>query len=118
MLGDGDLMSMREAQAAALPDVGEIWRRQRVGDGMGGFGETFTRIATVMCRIRETGERSLEGEIARRHGAMLGYVVTMPFGQDVQMGDQVRVLGRVFEVVWVAVRSYETARRVVCVEVV
>lgn len=115
MLSDYERASMIAAQIEALPDTGTVERKTLTDDGAGGFTETVTA-TSLPCRIgMPTG--SYERAIAGQLGAVAVSVLTFPAGSDIGEADRVTVGTRSFEVKWVFRPTFETARRVLCVEV-
>lgn len=116
MLSASELAAMRAQQEATMTLACTVKRPSRASDGQGGKTVTKTAVVTTVCRIGAAG-RAAQQMIAEKHGSVVGYTVTVPYGTDVTGKDEIEADGRVFEVVGVLRGSYETARRVVCVEV-
>ncbi|NLD42334.1 MAG: head-tail adaptor protein [Chloroflexi bacterium] len=116
MLSGAELAAMRAAQEAALPETCTRLRPALADDGTGGrtagppSGETFA------CRLAPTGGREVEA--AARLTSAVTYTVTLPAGADVRAEDTLAVGERRLEVIAVlGGGAWETARRVLCVEV-
>jgi len=112
-----ELIAMREAVEAILPDTCTIKRCSRTADGAGGFTEAWSDVATVKGRLAPAGARPDERAVADRLGVLVEWALTLPALTDVGPGDRVSIGGRTLEVVWVFTRSTEVARRVLCREV-
>lgn len=129
MLNDAALAAARTMQEAGMPDLCNIERLSLESDGMGGFEETWSVSGSaVACRIGPTGRLPEERELAGRLGDVMPLTLTLPAATDVKADDRIVVPSplaplpggegeRRFEVAGVVKRSYETARRVVCVEI-
>ena len=117
MLSDTELAAMRGTQAEALPDMCQGRRKTAARDGMGGQNETWRTTAIVACRVAPSGYIPQERVIAERMAAASLWTLTLPAGTDVKAADRLAVGMRTFEAAAVLARSYETARRVVCTEV-
>jgi len=119
MLSASDLAAMREAQDAALPDTCTIRRKTLVSDGMGGYTETWSDLATgVKCRIATSRYRPEEAAIAEKFTGRTLWMLTLPAGTDVTNEDRVVLSGTTYEVVGVlSAGSWEMCRRVLVVEV-
>jgi SPP1 family predicted phage head-tail adaptor len=113
----GELAAMRAAQNAALPDTCVIRRVTLTPDSYGGHTEEWNDIATVACRVAPSGHSPQEQVIAERMSATSTWTLTLPADTDVTAADRLVVGARTFEVAAVLARSFETARRVVCTEV-
>lgn len=126
MLSPDDLAAMRAQQEAAMPDTAAIYPVVQTSDSAGGFTEARgTMRASVVCRLAPTtgvAGRASTGRSERVRNGGLGleswWWVTVPVGTVIARTDQVVISGRTFEVVDTgAGPSWETARRVLCVEV-
>jgi head-tail adaptor len=117
MLTAADIASLRAAQEAALPETVTISRLTLADNGAGGFSESWATAATVSGRIGPYNRQASESIVAERLGGRAGYTVTLPALTDVREADRLVVGTRTFEVVQVIRRSHETARVVVCAEV-
>ena len=118
MLTAAELTAMRATLNASLPDTCEISRVTLEPDGAGGQTETWETIVTVACRVAPSGRSPQERVIAERLSNESTWTLTLPAETDVQAGDRIVVGTRTFRVAGVLTRSFETARRVVCSEVV
>jgi len=116
MLTTRDLTAMRDTQYEALPETATIRRTTETSDGMGGRQPATSDVGVTPCRLAPLGQSAQERVIAERLTGMTAYVATLPAGTDVRMEDEISIGARVLRVIAVLGRSYETARRVVCVE--
>lgn len=116
MLTSDQLAAMRTQQAAALPDAAEIWRYTSADDGAGGQLQTWAKLADTTGRVGAPSSPA-ERAIAERLTGVVTYTVTLPYNTTITSRDRVKISGRTFEVVGPVNGSWETARRVVCVEV-
>lgn len=119
MLSAEELAQLRAMQAEAMPETVAIHRKTLVDDGHGGFTETDTVVATVSGRISSPGRTPEERMLAAQMGASQVYTISLPAGTDAQTGDVLIVTtqnNRTFTVISPQFRSYETARRVICLE--
>ncbi len=97
MLSAAELAGMRAAQEAALPDTCHIRVRTKISDGQGGSTETWSTVVTA-CRIRPMSNEQVQ-RFADRLVGVSGWVITLPYGTAVALGDQVRLDGVDYEVV-------------------
>lgn len=118
MLTADELTEMRSTLNVSLPDTAQVQRKSLMSDGVGGFTESWSIVATVPCRVSPAGRFPDERVIAERLTAKSVWTITMPAETDIKPADRVEIGLWVFEVVAVMARSDEIARRVVCVEVV
>lgn len=114
------LAYIRARQATYLPDSARVLRKVTSSDGMGGRVVTWATAATVACRLAAAS--GAERVIGERITPSNTYTVTMPYGTDVRQADRVEVTvgsaaARLFEVAALLSGSNETARRVLCTEV-
>lgn len=117
MLTAAELAAMRTVQEAALPDSCTRSRPNLSSDGRGGQIVGTPDTKAFACRVAPTTGR--EAEVAARLTSQVSYTVTLPAGSDVLAEDTLSVGGRVLQVIAVlAGGAWETARRVLCVEVV
>lgn len=117
MLSAAELADMRTVQAEAMAGTAVISRKTLTTDGMGGFTETWAASGTVTCRVWPATESGAESLIADRITESDAWVITVPYATDVTAKDRVVADGRTFEVVSAIAHTWETARRVVAVEV-
>lgn len=117
MLTAAEIAEMRSVQVLAQAATCVITRRSLSSDGMGGFTETWAGVGTVTGRVWPATESGAERLIADRITEEDAWVITVPQGTDVVAKDRITESGRTFEVVTAIVHTWETARRVVCVEV-
>lgn len=117
MLTAAEVAEMRTIQAMALPGTAVISRRTLAADGMGGFTESWAAVGTVTCRVGPASESGAERMIADRITETDAWVLTLPAETSVLAKDRIVAEGRTFEVVNAIAHSWETARRVVAIEV-
>ena len=117
MLTADELADMQTVQEDAQPATATIQRFTRVSDGAGGQTETWATASTASCRVAPSGRAPEERAIAERMSAVSIWTLTLPADTSVLVADRIAVGTRTFEVVAALARSYETARRVICTEV-
>lgn len=117
MLTAAELAEMRSTQEQAMPGTCVISRKTLASDGMGGFTEAWAAAGTVIGRVWPATESGAERLIAERITEADAWIVTLPHGTDVVAKDRITESGRTFEVISGIAHTWETARRVVCVEV-
>jgi hypothetical protein len=117
MLSDFDLTDMGATQALTLTETGTITRYAVVDDGAGGVTRGAATATTLACRIGPAGKSGEERLIAERVAPQMAYTLTFAAGADVRESDTIVVGSRSFEVAGVVRHTFETARRVVCTEV-
>lgn len=117
MITPDELAAMRATQVETLPDTCQVRRKTLTSDGMGGQIENWETVTTVACRVAPSGHSPQEQVIAERMSATSTWTLTLPADTDVTAADRLVVGARTFEVAAVLARSFETARRVVCTEV-
>lgn len=115
MLAAADIIQMRDAITAALPDTCTILRIAREPDGAGGFSETASTVAEASCRTAPAGQN--EAEIGARLGVAALWALTLPAGIDIREADRVVCKGRTWEVAYRLEYPYELSCRVLCREV-
>jgi head-tail adaptor len=117
MLTAADLTAMRSTASASLVDVCLIKRVTLTSDGVGGYTSSWATAATVACRVAPA-RGPTELDLVNRAAAVQGWTLTLPYNTDVRPADRLVVGSRTFEVIGrLAAETYETARRVVCVEI-
>jgi len=111
---------MRDVQEDAMPDTAYVRSRTQAADGIGGYTDSWANGSAIACRVAPYSSRQGTDEVmAERIGARTAWTVTLPAATVVTTDNRLVVGSRTFEVVGVlAAHSWETARRVVCVEVV
>lgn len=82
--------------ARLLNAQAEVWRMSRTPDGMGGWAETWTRVATVRARFSQPSAR--ERQAADQSQSRLSHVVYLASDADVRRSDELRLGSRVFDV--------------------
>lgn len=95
-----------------------ISRPTSASDGRGGHTDTYTTVATVMCR--RTGPNisaANEAPAADRMQSSIEWVVSLPAGTSVQPKDRLVISGRTYEVNADLDRTTEIARYVVATEI-
>lgn len=117
MLTTAELTEMRSVQVQAQAGTCVITRGTLTADGMGGYTQTWSAAGTVSCRVMPATESGAERLIADRITEADAWVITVPQGTDVVAKDRISESGRTFEVVTAIAHTWETARRVVCVEI-
>ncbi|NPV85988.1 MAG: head-tail adaptor protein [Anaerolineae bacterium] len=118
MLSATEILSMRSGQASALPDVCILMSGSAVTDDTGGRIVTYVSSGSVMGRLSWSGFHPVEKVAAERLGISVPYVVTLPAGTEVNESQRIVINGRTFEVKAVLCGGeWETARRVLCAEV-
>ena len=117
MLTAAELADMRTVQDQAMAGTCVITRKTLTSDGMGGFTETWAAAGTVVGRVWPATESGAESLMADRITESDAWVITVPYATDVTAKDRITADGRTFEVVSAIAHTWETARRVVAVEV-
>lgn len=117
MLTAAELADMRSVQVLAQAGTCVITRGTLTSDGMGGFTQSWAAVGTVTGRVWPSTESGAERLIADRITEADAWIITVPQGTDVVAKDRITESGRTFEVVSAIAHTWETARRVVCVEV-
>lgn len=117
MLTAAELAEMRSVQVLAQASTCVITRRTLASDGMGGFTETWVAAGTVSGRVWPAQESGAERLIADRITEADAWIITLPHGTDVVAKDRIVESSRTFEVISAIAHTWETARRVVAVEV-
>ena len=107
---------MRATLDASLPDTATVSRDTEVSDGAGGWTVTTATSGPVACRVAPAGGR--EAVIAGKLDSVAAWTITLPALTDVTAKDRIVVGARTFEVAAVlGPRSWEIARRVLCLEI-
>ncbi len=101
MLSAVDLASMRAAVMASLPETARILRVIRQSDGLGGFLEVWTELATAPCRVAPRENTPVETAVGGRIVDRVLWVITLPAGLDVRPDDRIAVGSRTFEILGV-----------------
>ncbi|MGW3724832.1 head-tail adaptor protein [Streptomyces sp. NPDC000851] len=74
----------------------QVWRFTRTPDGMGGYSEAWSQVATVRARLSQPTSR--ERVLADAHQARLTHIAYLPSSADVRRSDELRLGTRVLEV--------------------
>ena len=117
MLTAAVLAEVRSVQVLAQAGTCVITRGALTADGMGGYTQTWSAVGTVTGRVWPARESGAERLIADRITEADAWVITVPQGTNVVAKDRISESSRTFEVVAPLPHTWETARRVVCVEV-
>ena len=115
MLPAADVLALREAITASLPDSCTVRRVTRTPDGAGGCSETESTVAETRCRAAPAGQN--EAEIGARLGVAALWALTLPAGTDIREADRIVCRGRTWEVAYRLEYPYELSCRVLCREV-
>lgn len=119
MLSIDELTQLKAMQAAAMPETVAIHRKTLADDGHGGFTQSDSTVATVAGRLGLPGRSPEERTLAAQVGVSQVYMISLPAGTDVRAADELVITtqgNRIFTVISAQIRSYETARRVICME--
>jgi hypothetical protein len=84
-----ELARLQAAQAALLPDFATIRTRTQTTDGQGGRTDTYTT-TVVRGRLRPMSAEQI-ARFADQLAGVSGWVITVPVGTAVALGDQIRV---------------------------
>lgn len=120
LLTAADLAHMRAMQAEAFPDLCSISRPTATTTPTGGQSKTWTTVArNVRFRLSAPfmSMRAAEGVTGERVSQVSTFIATFAREEDVRPSDQIVFGERVFEVTGYATGSWETAKRVTCVEI-
>ena len=81
-----------------MPESVEVWRKERIPDGEGGYVHDFPNepAATYPGRYRTAGARELE--IASQMSASVEGVITLPHDAEILDSDQLRRAGITYNV--------------------
>ena len=112
MLDAVELADMRTVQESGMPDTCILWRASTSQDDIGAVTSTWAAFGTTVCRVapRQPGEINMLGGRERSQSYWVG---TLPYGTDVEPGDEVRKGTSVFKVTGSFAReSWATAVRV------
>ncbi|MGW3674634.1 head-tail adaptor protein [Streptomyces sp. NPDC005166] len=82
--------------ARLLNTSADVWRDQRVSDGMGGWVSGWAKVGTVRARVSQPS--ATERVQGAQNGSELSHVVYLLPTADVRRDDQLRQGSRVFEV--------------------
>lgn len=115
MLAAADIIQMRDAITATLPDTCTILRIALEPDGAGGFSEAAATVAETRCRTAPAGQN--EAEIGARLGVAALWALTLPAGTDIREADRIVCRSRAWEVAYRLEYPYELSCRVLCREV-
>lgn len=114
MFSATELAEMRATAALALPDTATIKRPVRTVDAAGGTSETLTTVASgVACRVAR--ERPREVAQGGTQVVLAEWVVSLPYGTDVESGDLIEVAVRALRVVGLFAGSWRSVERALCV---
>lgn len=115
---DREIAELTAMETSAMPDTATISRATTASDSRGGFTATYTTAATTVCRVLRVSGTPREMERGGKTVTVRVTPIYLPTGTDVRDGDRIIVSGTTFEVLTaLAPQSYETARKVECVEV-
>jgi hypothetical protein len=114
MLTGAELVAMRAAQVAALPETCVRARATRTQTAGGSWTNGAASTITLDCRVSPNG---VPGEYLR-HSVASGrqpVMITLPSGSDVRRTDTLTVAGLTYEIIGlVSAGEWETALRCVC----
>jgi hypothetical protein len=108
---------MRKMQEQAMPDQATVQRPTYAGDGRGGQTKTLTLIGTFPARLAVSSYQPGVRKIGEREVPSAYATITLPYGTDVKPGDEVAISGRTFLAGSIVTGTWETARQVLCSEV-
>lgn len=114
---------MKSDQLIYLPDTGKIYRKSMTNTPLG-RQDSYTFITSAKCRIAPIGDRKSESiyqeQIKHNIQAIeFLHIATFPQDTDIQIIDRVQINNVWFEVTAILTRqSYETAKRVMLMQVV
>ena len=119
MLTTAELTAIKAVQDQAMPDTCTISRKSLTSDGMGGYTETWSDLATgVSCRLASARYRPEEAAIADKFAGRTLWMLTLPAGTDITNEDRVVISSTTYEVAgMLSAGSWKTALRVLVVEV-
>lgn len=117
MIDQATLEAMRQVQEQAMPDQATIRRPTFTNDGRGGRTKTLTPVGTFSARLAVSSYQPGVRKIGEREVPSAYATITLPYGTDVRPGDEITVCGRTFLAGSIVTGSWETARQVLCSEV-
>lgn len=99
MFSAKELAELREEIYGLLPDTAVILRSTLVTESSGAWTETYVPAGTVACRIDPIRSLDTGGVISLQEANKSMYQLTVPFGTDIENGDQVSVNDVVYELI-------------------
>lgn len=115
LLTAGERARARAVAEEALVDRCQVARFAQIADGQGGYEPEEYRVIAqdVPCRLSSTDRESSEaGAAGRAGGRVVRLTLTVPWDQDVIVGDRIVWEESWYEVIGIVVGSFRTARRV------
>jgi len=114
VLTAAEIAAMQDTQKAALPDTCTIKTRTLTPDGVGGYAETWTDLASnVACRLTPMTDPT-EAIVADRFRGRALWTLTLAEGQAISHNDRVVVGSDTYEVAGVREGgNWRTATRVI-----
>ena len=96
-----------------MGNICNISRFNPVDDGQGGFGEEWIMVwANIPCRFAMASAST--AQIAERIAHVQQFKLTVPYDQDILVGDRVHIPdagSQLYEVTGVSANTYDTAKR-------
>lgn len=113
------LARMRRTADHSLTQFGEVWRPTDTPDGKGGQTSVYAAVSKGPWRVAPIVTiAEAEAVFAGRLGGVKGWWATAQYFVEVRLADQIRLGGRVFEVVsFDTGRAFHVSLRVLCKEV-
>lgn len=112
-----NLTACRSAQESLMRETVQIWRKSDTVSTTGGWQSAYSLNATTIGRIGPIGRDPSAREVASQLAVVMPYGVTLPYDSNVLERDRLVVGTRTFEVLSVLRRTFATALRCVCDEV-
>ncbi len=117
LLSAADLADLRAVQTDACDTTATVYRNGTTSNGAGGTTEAWAAVGSAITgRRTRLGDSATEQALAGRATGRVAVLWTLPVGQAVQTGDQIRSSGHTDEVLAVLPAGVELARQCVCVE--
>lgn len=112
-----NLEHCRSAQESLMRETVEVWLKSETATDSGGRQATFAKNTTTIGRVGPIGRDPSDRETISRLNIVMPYGVTVPHDTVVSEHDRLVVGTRTFEVMAVIRRTFNTALRCVCNEV-
>lgn len=99
MLTDAELAQLRSDIGELLPDTCQIQRVTTTTDAHGNWGEAWSTVGTVACRLDPFFRMASPNPVAAQEKMRNSYRLTVAWDADLRDGDRVLVDGDVYELV-------------------
>lgn len=103
---------MRTTEEQAMSSTGDVFRAVYTETALGNQSESWSNVGTVECDIWPISRQGNEESSGNQELAEKHYYISVPYNADVQVSDNIRIDGILYQIIFVPqYQSWLTNRR-------